>query len=72
LTKLKSARYLDTGKPVKFEQKGPHIRLKNLPKACPDKLTGIPVIELEFASKPKWMWCASLDVFRMKSQEGYW
>ena len=71
-SKLKSATYLDTGKPVKFEQKGPHILLKDLPKTCPDKIAGIPVIELEFASKPKQVWCASLDVFRMKSQAGNW
>ncbi len=72
LTKLKSARILATGQELAFEQQGPHIRLKNLPTACPDKLAGIPVIELEFASKPKHQWCASLDVFKMKSQPGNW
>ncbi len=71
-TKLKSARVLATGAPVAFEQKGPRILLKDLPEKCPDALAGVTVFELEFASKPKHLWCASLDVFRYKSQPGSW
>jgi alpha-L-fucosidase len=72
MTGLKSARFLDGGRKIKFEQKIPRIVLKNLPAACPDKLAGVAVIELTFASKPKHRWCASLDVFRTKSQPGNW
>ena len=71
-TKLKSARILATGKPIAFDQTGPRILLKDLPTQCPDKFAGVTVIELEFASKPKHLWCASLDVFRYKSQDGNW
>ncbi len=72
MTKLKSAKLLASGKPVCFEQNGPRIVFKDLPAACPDKLAGVTVIELEFASKPNHQWCASLDVFKMKSQPGNW
>ena len=51
-TKLKSARMLVSGKKVEFEQTGPRIVLKNLPRTSPDKLVGVTVIELKFASKP--------------------
>jgi alpha-L-fucosidase len=71
-TKLKSAKFLDTGAPIEFEQTGPHIRLKNLPERCPETIAGWPIIELEFASKPKHEWCGSLDIFKMKSQDGNW
>ena len=72
VTKLKSARFLDGGRKIRFEQKGPRIVLKDLPARCPDKIAGIAVIELEFTSRPKHQWCASLDVFRTKSQPGNW
>jgi len=52
-TKLLGASYLATGKPIDFEQAGNRIVLKGLPKASPDKVAGITVLKLEFASKPK-------------------
>lgn len=52
-TKLKSARFLVSGKSIAFEQKGPRIVLKNLPKTSPDKIAGVTVIALEFAAPPR-------------------
>ena len=52
-TKLKSARLLTTGKQIAFEQNGPRIVLKKLPKESPDKTAGVTVIALEFASAPR-------------------
>jgi len=52
-TKLKSARLLVSGRKVDFEQTGRRIVLKDLPRTSPDKLVGVTVIELKFASKPK-------------------
>ena len=54
-TRLKSARFLVGGKKIDFEQEGHRIILKNLPKKAPDRLIGVTVIVLEFASKPKHM-----------------
>jgi len=52
-TKLKSARFLVGGKKIDFEQQGARIVLKNLPPSSPDKLAGVTVIVLEFASAPR-------------------
>ena len=51
-TKLKSARLLVGGKPIKFEQDGPRITLKGMPRTSPDKVCGVTVIALQFAAKP--------------------
>jgi alpha-L-fucosidase len=51
-TRLKSARFLVGGKKIAFEQKGPRLFLKNMPRTSPDKLTGCAVIVLEFAQAP--------------------
>ena len=51
-TKLKKASFLVGGKNIRFTQKGEQLKLKGLPKANPDKIAGIIVIKLEFASKP--------------------
>jgi len=51
-TRLKSARFLTSGKKIEFEQKGHRILLKNLPLRCPDKQNGVIVIVLEFAAMP--------------------
>jgi len=48
--RLKTARFLDSSKPVRFEQDGEWIRLKELP-AEPPYMLG-PVIALEFAELP--------------------
>jgi hypothetical protein len=52
-TKLRKASYLVGGKPIAFEQAGNRIVLKGLPKSNPDKVAGVCVLKLEFASKPK-------------------
>ena len=52
-TKLKSARFLLGGKKIDFDQEGARIVLKNLPPSSPDKLAGVTVIVLEFASAPR-------------------
>ena len=48
--KLLSACWLDSGKPVAFEQAGSHIVLKNLPAKPPHDIG--PVIAMEFEEKP--------------------
>jgi alpha-L-fucosidase len=53
-TKLKSASFLVSGKPVDFVQEGARIIFKKLPAAEPDKFAGYTVIKLEFASSPKY------------------
>ena len=52
-TRLKSARFLAGGKKIDFAQEGARILLKNLPRTSPDKIAGVTVIELEFASTPR-------------------
>ncbi|MCE5326239.1 MAG: alpha-L-fucosidase [Planctomycetaceae bacterium] len=59
-TKLLRASFMD-GKKIAFTQdmKQERIVLKGLPKECPDKLsTETVLIKLDFASKPKHMWCS--------------
>ena len=51
-TKLKSARFLESGKKISFKQKDNRIILRNMPPSSPDKLAGYNVIVLEFASPP--------------------
>ena len=51
--KLVKASLLAGGKPVSFVQEKDRMLLKGLPKACPDKVAGVAVLKLEFASKPK-------------------
>jgi len=57
-TRLKSACFLATGKKIDFEQSGHRIVLKGLPAKSPDKLAGVTVIELTFASRPRHVRCA--------------
>lgn len=64
-TKLKSARFLASGKPIAFEQTDYRIVLKNLPATSPDKLVGITVIELTFQDAPKYKWHATTPVFHV-------
>jgi len=52
-SKLKKASFLTTGKPIRFRQKGNRLILTHLPKSSPDRLVGITVIKMEFASRPK-------------------
>jgi len=52
-TKLKSARFHVSGKKIDFVQEGSRIILKNMPRTSPDKIAGVTVIELDFASAPK-------------------
>lgn len=57
-TPLKSARFLRDGTPIKFEQKGQRILLKDLPPESPDKTLGITVLALEFERKPDFHYCS--------------
>jgi len=52
-TKLKKASFLTTGKPIRFEQKGNRLILKGLPQENPDRVAGVTVIKMDFASAPK-------------------
>ena len=52
-SKLRKASFLATGKHIRFEQTKNRLILKGLPKANPDRLAGVTVVKLEFASKPK-------------------
>jgi alpha-L-fucosidase len=61
-TKLRKASFLATGKPIKFTQNGARIILKGLPPTSPDKLAGVTVIKLEFASKPRQTFAATNEV----------
>jgi alpha-L-fucosidase len=51
--KLKRASLLHDGKALRFKQEKDRIILRGLPKTCPDKIAGVAVIKLEFASKPR-------------------
>ena len=61
-TKLRKASFLATGKPIRFTQEGARIILKGLPAASPDKLAGVTIIKLEFASKPRQTFAATNKV----------
>ena len=52
-TKLKSVKFLSSGKMIRFEQRGPRIVLKGLPPGSPDRVTGVTVLVLEFAAEPR-------------------
>jgi alpha-L-fucosidase len=54
-SKLKKASFLTTGKAIKFEQTRNQLKLKGMPKSSPDKIAGITIIKLDFASKPKYV-----------------
>lgn len=64
-TKLKSARLLVGGRKVPFRQEGHRIVLKDMPMENPDKWVGIPVIELEFVSPPKFWFRPDLDALNV-------
>ncbi len=51
-TKVKKASLLESGKRVAFEQSRERLILKGLPRQSPDKVAGITVIKIEFASVP--------------------
>lgn len=58
ITPLKSARFVKDGTLIEFEQKGHRIILKNLPIDSPDKNANIAVVELEFNSKPEFVFAS--------------
>ena len=64
-TKLKSARFLVSGKKIEFEQTASRIILKNMPPTSPDKHAGVAVIALDFAGRPKRQWCATTPVMHL-------
>jgi len=52
-SKLKKASFLATGRPIRFRQDPNRLILHCLPKTNPDKMAGVSVIKLEFASRPQ-------------------
>ena len=52
-TKVKRVSYLKTGKPIKFTQKPRKILLESMPRANPDKIAGVTILKVEFASRPR-------------------
>jgi len=50
--KLKKASLLPGGRAVRFKQEGQRLILKGLPAANPDRIAGVTVIKMDFASKP--------------------
>jgi len=50
---LKKATLLPKGKKLSFLQQKDRLILRALPQNCPDKVAGIAVIKMEFASKPR-------------------
>ena len=52
-SKLKKASFLATGRPIKFRQQPDRLFLYYLPRTNPDKIAGVTVIKLEFASRPR-------------------
>jgi alpha-L-fucosidase len=65
-SKLRRASFLANGKTIKFTQQGARIILNDLPPTGPDKLAGVTVIKLEFASKPKYLFAATNDVLHAR------
>lgn len=54
--KLRRASFLATGRPIRFAQEGERIFLRDLPRACPDRIAKIAVIKMEFDSTPhQWL-----------------
>ena len=52
-SKLKRASLLATGEAIEFRQQPDRLILHGLPRTNPDKIAGISVIKLDFASKPR-------------------
>ena len=52
-TKVRKVTRLDTGKSVRFAQKGHQLFLRGLPKTNPDELVNVCVLKIDFASKPR-------------------
>ena len=52
-SRLRKASFLASSKPVKFRQQPDRLILHGLPRTNPDKIAGVNVIKLEFASKPR-------------------
>jgi alpha-L-fucosidase len=52
-SKLRQASFLAGGKPIAFKQEKDRLILTGLPKTGPDKIAGVTVLKLEFASRPR-------------------
>ena len=52
-SKLIRASFLASGKTIRFRQEKDRLLLLGLPKTSPDRIAGVTVIKLEFASRPK-------------------
>ncbi len=51
--KLRAASLLADGRPVAFTQEKDRVILRGLPKNSPDKIAGVTVLKLEFATPPR-------------------
>jgi alpha-L-fucosidase len=51
--KVRRASYLATGKPIRFWQKGDRFVMTGLARSAPDRIAGVTVIRLDFASPPR-------------------
>ncbi|MCX5759644.1 MAG: alpha-L-fucosidase [Candidatus Hydrogenedentes bacterium] len=51
--KLRAASLLADGRPISFIQEKDRLILKGLPKNAPDKVAGVTVLKLEFATPPR-------------------
>ena len=51
--KLKSVKVFPDGKPLAFAQTSNRLVIRGLPKGCPDKIAGVALLQMEFASVPK-------------------
>jgi alpha-L-fucosidase len=52
-TRVVRASFLATGEPIRFEQSGSRLILRDLPAASPDPVAGVTVIKLECRSRPR-------------------
>jgi alpha-L-fucosidase len=53
MSPVRAIRLVKDGSPVRFEQRGHRILLKDLPSTAPDSHTGITVLQLEFDGPPE-------------------
>jgi hypothetical protein len=44
---------LDTGREAAFSQSGERLVITGLPARCPDRILGVAVLRLEFATPPR-------------------
>ena len=63
-TRMKSAKLLSSGKPLKIRQTSNRLVLSGLPAKCPDKIAGISIVKMKCAGKLKQMLGAGYVVLK--------